>query len=207
MPNSTSDHRGQFIVFEGIDGSGKSTQVQLLADYLTLLGKKVFITREPSPGNIGQLIRKGLRKELVFTEATLAALFLADRIDHLEGQDGIWQMLEEGITVICDRYFWSSFSYHALGLPMEWVISIHQRIIDLYPPDVTIFLDIDVETSMKRIGTRGEETELFENRTTLTKVRNNYLKVFEKYADDHHIEVIKADRTVDEIKADISALF
>ncbi len=197
-----ADSRGKFIVFEGIDGSGKSTQARLAAEYLSFIGKKVHLTREPTTRPIGKLIREALSGTFEVSEATMAAMFLADRIDHIQNEeDGIIKLLNEGYTVISDRYFWSSFAYHSLTLDMDWVISIHEKVIKICPPDLTIYLDLNVASSLNRIDARNETQEIFENREVLTKVYNNYEQAFARYHDVLKITKVNADQGIEEIAA------
>lgn len=198
------NNRGKFIVFEGIDGSGKSTQAVLAKEYLEFLGKKVYLTREPSSRPIGKLIRQALTKQFEISEASIAALFLADRLDHIQNQDdGILKFLDEGYFVISDRYFWSSFAYHSLSLPMDWVIGLHEKVFELCPPDLTLFLEISAEDSLKRVDAREGERELFEQKEILSKVENNYNKAFESLNDRFIIEKINARQDIMTISAQI----
>lgn len=198
--------RGRFIVFEGIDGSGKSTQAKLAAEYLLSKGKQVHLTREPTTRPIGKLIREALSGNFNVSESTMAAMFLADRLDHiLNEEDGIIKLLNEGYDVISDRYFWSSFAYHSLSLDMAWVISIHKKVIDICPPDLTIYLDLNVEASLQRIAERNEAEEIFENQEILTKVYNNYNQAFGLFEDKMSISRINADQAIEQIQRDIIA--
>ncbi len=196
--------RGRFIVFEGIDGSGKSTQARLLAEYLQFTNKQVYLTREPTTRPIGVLIRQALSGDFEVAESTMAAMFLADRLDHIQNDvDGILKALGQGIDVITDRYFWSSFAYHSLTLDMEWVVSIHKKVMELCPPDITIYLDLEVANSLQRIDNRNEATEIFENEETLTKVSNNYKEAFSKYGKGMNIKFINANQKIDTIQQEI----
>src|SRR5687767_4680396 len=104
-----------FLAFEGIDGSGKSTQVKKLAHKLAEEGHKVCTTCEPTTGPIGKMIRDIFNHRMEGDQRTIAALFAADRLEHLlNKQDGILKKLEEGYTVITDRYYFSSYAYHSV---------------------------------------------------------------------------------------------
>ncbi len=193
--------RGRFIVFEGIDGSGKSTQARLAAEYLTFIGKKVHLTREPTNRPIGKLIREALSGQFEVSEATMASMFLADRIDHIQNQEeGIIMLLNDGFDVISDRYFWSSFAYHSLSLDMDWVIGIHEKVLEICPPDLTIYLDLKVNASLERIGTRNEQQEIFENKEVLTKVYDNYARAFDKFSDRFNIAKVNAEQSIEAIQ-------
>ena len=111
---------GLFFALEGIDGSGKSTQLQLLAGRLEAAGIPCLTTREPTDGPIGQLLRQVLTRQLSCDSRVVAPLFAADRLDHiLNAGTGVLQALERGITVLSDRYYFSSYAYQGVDLPLE----------------------------------------------------------------------------------------
>lgn len=197
--------RGQFIVFEGIDGSGKSTQVDLLANHLISDGHKVHVTKQPSDRFVGKAIRKVLSREVTIPPQALAGMFLADRYDHILGEDGILTMLDAGIDVICDRYYWSSFAYHGLDMDMQFVMDIHKEIFELLTPDLTIFIDILPEISVKRIAKRSGQRDLFEKESILSSVRENYLAAFAKFP-DANIQNVDGDQSVEDVSKVIVGL-
>ncbi|MCG8553602.1 MAG: dTMP kinase, partial [Desulfobacterales bacterium] len=120
-------NRGSFVVFEGIDGSGKTTQVQLLCKRLASTGAQFFATCEPTDGPVGRLIRRMLSGDLHADQRTIASLFAADRTEHLmDPETGIRQMVDNGVTVVCDRYYFSSYAYHSQYMDMEWVIQANR---------------------------------------------------------------------------------
>ena len=169
-----------FIAFEGIDGSGKSTQVKLLAENLSKAGHKVYSTFEPTDQPIGAMIRSIFSKKMTADERTIAALFAADRLEHLlNAHYGMLQKLAEGYTVITDRYYLSSYAYHGVHVPMDWVITLNEPCAALKRPDLTCFLDISPEVSMQRIVKSRENIELYE---TLENQKNVHNKYFEAMA-------------------------
>ena len=106
-----------FIALEGLDGSGKSTQVIPLADKLNAEGVKVYITAEPTTSRIGSMIKDIFNHKMEADHRTIAALYAADRLEHvLNKKDGILKKLEEGYTVITDRYYFSSYAYHGVHM-------------------------------------------------------------------------------------------
>ncbi len=187
-----------FIVFEGIDGSGKSTQAKLLAKKLESQGKKVHLTRQPTNRFVGQSIRKVLQKEITLPHEALAALFLADRYDHILGENGMLQYLDQGYIVLCDRYYWSSFAYHSLDLPLEFLIAIHTEVMQVLQPGITIYLDVDPHASIDRISKRSNTTELFEKTELLSRIRTNYIKAFESLPEQKVIQIDGA-QSIEEI--------
>jgi dTMP kinase len=151
-----------FIVLEGIDGSGTTSQTAALSRILDARGHRVLQTREPTDGVIGRLIRTKLAVSAdPLDRAALALLFAADRLDHLERE--IEPALARGETVICDRYLLSSWAYQSLDCPLEWVRAINSR---ARRPDLTLFVDVDPGEAMRRVHGRqaaGESTpEFFE---------------------------------------------
>ena len=175
-----------YIVFEGIDGSGKSTQIQLLKEWLEANGFSVETFVEPTDSEVGKLIREVLQRPDAQTEAvqkTLALLFAADRMlimDELENESKI---------IISDRSFISSLAYQE---PADWV-----EVLNKYAkkPDLIILLDLDVTKSVSR--TSGKDT--FENEEFLSRVRGNYLKIVKDY--EH--QIINANNGVNKVSSDI----
>lgn len=179
------EKKGKFIVFEGIDGSGKSTQIQFLSDRLRKAGIACETTAEPSERPIGTMIREILTGERKMDNRVVAALFAADRLDHiLNEEDGLLSKLENGTTIICDRYYFSSYAYNGVDMPMEWVIETNSQSSRLLKPTVNVFIDLDPDTALERIARNRQRTELFEKKSRLEKVRENYYDVFEKMQDE-----------------------
>lgn len=193
-----------FIAFEGIDGSGKSTQAKLLAERLTAAGYKVYLTFEPTDSEMGKLIRKIFSVERPADEHVIAALFAADRLDHiLNTTNGIKKKLEESYIVICDRYYLSSYAYHSVHVDMDWVIQLNSVSAQLLKPDFYFFIDVDVETSMLRIAASRTSTELYETSDNLRKVRENYFKAMEKLHSNENIIIINGKQELDIITEEI----
>lgn len=199
--------KGLFIAFEGIDGSGKSTQSKLLAEYLESKGHKVHLTCEPTTGAIGKMIRSIFSGKQPADQHTIAALFVADRLEHLLNQtDGIIKLMNEGVTVISDRYYFSSYAYHSAHVDMNWVIEINKKCAELLRPNLNIFIDISPEESMQRINQNRATTEMYETLDNLVKVRSMYLKAFELMKDDEKISVIGGNKDIDETQTAIRNL-
>lgn len=173
--------RGKFIVLEGPDGAGISTQTALLRSGLAARNIPVFATKEPTTGPIGAVIRQALTRRLVYPPSepigddVLALLLAADRLDHIRAE--ILPRLETGINVICDRYRLSSYAYQGRTLGQRWVRSLNSRSI---APDLTIFIDVPPEVSQSRIASRGGYVELYEAEERLRPIYANYLKVVQE---------------------------
>lgn len=144
--------RGKFVTFEGCEGSGKSTQLRLLAEYLKASGADFIMTREPGGSDISEEIRKIILngKNTEMCDECEALLYAAARIQHLKEKVG--PALETGKLVVCDRYVYSSLAYqgYARGLGEEFVEGINRAAIESYPPDITVFLDISPAAAFER---------------------------------------------------------
>lgn len=193
-----------FITFEGIDGSGKSTQSRLLADHLISLGHKVHLTFEPTRSPIGSLIRDVFSHQRVLNQKTIAALFVADRLEHiLSEEDGILKMLSDGYTVICDRYYFSSFAYQSEYMPLEWIIRANEEAMTLARPDMQIYIDVDPALSMQRINQGREAIELYETLDNLTGVKNRYDSILKQFADTENISRFNGNQSPEALFTEI----
>ena len=176
--------RGKFIVLEGIDGSGKSTLAQGLCNKMTAYGFICEKTYEPTNGPIGQLIRAAFKRDIILSEESIAALFVADRIDHIQNsKSGLLSLLDKGVNIICDRYVFSSYAYHVPYVSMEWVIHANSICTDLLIPDLIIYLDLPVEISLQRLSTSRSNMEIFETAERLNQVAQNYESVLSHFSD------------------------
>ncbi|MBK7587426.1 MAG: dTMP kinase [Bacteroidetes bacterium] len=181
-------HTGRFIAFEGIDGSGKSTQLVMLKQQLEAAGYKVYNTFEPTDNQIGSLIRDILKGKQSADQLTIAALFAADRLHHiLNAEDSLLKKLQEGFIVLCDRYYFSSYAYHSVYVDMDWVIEINKKSAELLQPALNVFIDVDPETAMQRIQQNRVDTELYETLDMQQKVYMNYQRAFDKLNHQEHI--------------------
>ena len=197
---------GKFIVFEGIDGSGKSTQIKLLEERLKASGREVYTTAEPTASVSGGLLRDALSGVSKRSACELAALFLLDRINHnVTEAGGIAKMLEAGYDVICDRYYYSSIAYQGSETDFEWVKTLNISCPEIRRPDVCIFLDLDPDTSLARIEKGRAVTEIYEKKDKLAAVRASYKRVFESLGDSENVKIVNAARTPEEIAEEIFA--
>ena len=195
-----------FIALEGIDGSGKSTQVKLLAQKMTNAGHKVYTTFEPTDGMIGSVLRKILKGTIKADHRVIAGLFLADRLDHLLNEEtGIVKKMQEGYTVITDRYYFSSYAYHGTHMDMDWVIEANKMCAQILKPDINIFIDVPPEISMQRINAGRDSTELFETLESLKNVRKKYFEAFEKLKHIDRIFITDGNRSSESIAKDIQS--
>jgi dTMP kinase len=196
--------KNYFIVFEGIDGSGKSTQVKLLSDRLIKEGFKVYTTFEPTDSTIGLIIRDIFKHKMEADHKTIAALFLADRLNHLQNDlNGILKKLKEGYTVISDRYYFSSYAYHGTHLDMDWVIAANSLCAGLLRPDINIFIDVPPDVSMQRLSEGRNMMELYESSENLHEVRKKYLESFDKLKQEENIFITDGNRSSEIIFTDI----
>ncbi len=189
-----------FIVFEGIDGAGKTTQINLLADALRAKGYDPYVTAEPTGMPTGREIRRVLSGAVQKTPTQVAAMFVQDRIDHnVDPTEGIEAMLAAGKAVICDRYYYSSLAYQGSLTDFDWVMAANCTCPEIRHPDLCIFLDLSPEESMKRITKGRTSTEIYEKAETLEKFRARYLDVFQRLsAQGEKIAIIDASGTIEQ---------
>jgi len=192
MTSKKSRRRGRFIVLEGIDGSGTTTQLKHVTDWLGKRGELVHTTREPTDGPLGLVLRQILRGRLVATPfaaghdlkpqpidaGAVALLFAADRLDHLHNE--IVPQLEAGRHVVCDRYVLSSLAYQSVECDLRFVRNINEKALT---PDLTIFLRVRAEVAMARIESSRTQKDSFEQLPLQKKVAANYDKILESYRD------------------------
>ncbi len=178
-----------FIVLEGIDGSGKSTQADLLQLYFERRGETAILSPEPTAGPIGKLIRQALQTEILLFltpqqfEHQMGYLFAADRYYHLHNQDdGVLKaLIQDQSHVITPRYYFSSFAYNAHSSE-DWDF-IHRLNQGFPAPDLLIYLDLSVEEALLRINERkaGQNQECYEKEEKLREVSHNYQKILQDY--------------------------
>jgi dTMP kinase len=185
-----------FIVFEGIDGGGKSTQIKMLAEHFKAGGYEVELHMEPTKEAIGRLLWTYMRsKDRSFTPETEALLFAADRIEHGKV---IKKALEMGKIIISDRYVHSSLAYQgAADVDVKWMKSLNKHALK---PDLVILLDIDPDKSLKRVSDRSRT--VFEESEYLKKVRAEYLR----YAEAGELEIVDATQPIEDVHAEILEL-
>jgi len=194
--------KNRFIVVEGLDGSGKSTQIKMLKEYLESKGEKVFMTAEPSEGRIGKTLREMLSEDIPTDMYFQAGMFLADRIDHCTNpENGIKKMIEEGYTVISDRYYYSTFAYQGTKSDMDYIMKINLDCPAILRPDVCIFLDLNPEICKGRIDTNRGKTEMYEKNIEVMKsIRKNFLDVLNSLKDRENIKIINAEGSIEDIQ-------
>ncbi len=196
---------GIFITFEGADGCGKTTQQMLAADYLESKGYEVLITREPGAKGLGEDIRKILLDyKGPVSERCESLLFLADRAQHVDNM--ILPAIENGQIVLCDRYTDSTVAYQGYGRQqnLERIKKLNDFATNLLKPDLTFVFDIDVETSMQRVGKEKDRMES-EGKEFHNRVRNGYLKLAEE--EPNRIKVLDAAKSIDEIHEEVKKYF
>lgn len=167
------DSRGSFIVFEGLDGAGTTTQLRRLRDVLSQLGLGVETTNEPTNGPIGAALRQTIEGRVHLDPVAQALAFAADRADHLfNTYNGVELSLKSGSWVLCDRYLMSGLAYQASsGIDLEWLRSANKFFMT---PDATIFIDTPVDVCLRRINARGQHVELFHDSDRLGAVQRQY---------------------------------
>lgn len=194
-------NKPKFIVFEGIDGAGKTTQIELLRKALEEKGFPCQTTAEPTDLPSGREIRAALAGKIEKTPLEMAEMFAHDReLHNIDPEIGVNSMLSDGFTVISDRYYYSSLAYQGAALGYETVAKLNFDNQSIRTPDLCVFLDLTPERSLERIGKRGEETEIYENFDYLTKTRAMFFDVFDRLtARGEKIAVIDAYGSVEEV--------
>ncbi len=202
--------RAKFFVIEGLDGSGVTTQAERLKNWLDKRGYEVSLTKEPTDGPVGALIRLHLARRLFFEKAkdsfaplddyTLALLFAADRMDHLNNV--ILPRLDSGIIVISDRYYLSSLAYQSLKLDLGWIKQMNSNCMR---PDLTLFIDVPAQISKKRIERQRWHVELYEDIEILERVQQSYLKIIrELLLEGEKIKIINGNQPVQKVHSEVT---
>ena len=200
-------NKGYFISFEGIDGSGKSTQIQKLAEFLKARDFDIVITREPGGSKGGEEIRNLLLQGNVdrWSAETEILLFTAARRDHLE--QIILPALEEGKIVICDRFTDSTRMYQGMrGVNLRNLVDTLNEKVIKFDPDLTIVIDINPEISLKRAKSRKTVEERFEDFGVdlQMKMRKGFLELAKEFS--NRIEVVNGQQSIDNLAKDICSL-
>ena len=197
--------KGMFITFEGADGCGKTTQMKLLAEYLEEKGVSVVITREPGGKGLGEKVREILLNyDGPVSDRCESFLFLADRAQNIDTI--VNPAVEEEKIVLCDSHIDSTVAYqgYGRGLDIERIKMLNNIATNWRKPDLTLVFDIDVETSMKRVGAEKDRMESagieFHNR-----VREGYLEIAKQ--EPQRIKVIDASKSIEEIHREVIKIF
>lgn len=171
------NYPGFFVDIEGLDGSGSSTQVRLIAKALKEEGIKAYTTKEPTRGPIGKLVRKALKGEFnSLPPSSVQLLFAADRGRHLNEE--IIPRLKKGQMVVTDRYAWSSVAFGSVDLAQNWLLELNK---DFILPDLTVFIEVPPDVCLERITKEKEGLELFEKEEHLAQAWGAYHALVSKY--------------------------
>ncbi len=204
---NTEKKRGRFIVLEGIDGAGKTTQAELLEAHLRSMGREVYRTAEPTPYPTGVRLREALGGKTKKSECEMAVMFVLDRIAHnLHPTEGIEAVLDSGTDIICDRYYYSTLAYQGHSTDYEWVKSMNLSCPEIRRPDICIYLDLTPEQSLDRISRGRDSVEIYENEETLRRVRQAFFGVFDDLKCTDNIAVVDAYKAPEEIAEKIASL-
>ena len=189
-----------FVVFEGPDGSGQTTQAKLLADYLQNKGISVFQTKEPTNDTIiGKMIREVLQNKIKVHEDTLQLLFVADRAEHLHSQ--IEKRLDAKEWVVCDRYIMSTLAFgSASGVSPDWLKKLNEKFIW---PKYTFLLDVPADVCIERIAKTRGTFEYFEKKEKLEKILKKYKEIA---ADRGDVFVLDGTKKIEEIHENIKKI-
>ncbi len=197
----------RLVVLEGLDGAGTTTQARRLVDDLNAAGRAAHLTREPSDGPVGRLIREMLVgghaiPGASISQGTFGLLFAADRLDHLQRE--VEPALAAGTIVVSDRWYHSSLAYQGTGAERAWIGVLNQR---ARVPDLTILLRVRPEVAAERRLAAGRTQELFEDLAMQRKVSAGYDEVCaELIGRGERIEILDGERPLDEVAATIRGL-
>ncbi len=188
--------KGLFITFEGIDGSGKTTQLQLLYEKLLAMNKPVIRLREPGSTELGEKIRNVISdKYIEISDYAELLLFFASRVQLIK--ESINPALEEGKIVLCDRFNDATIAYQSYGrgVPLDIASTLEKLFILPLKPDVTFLLDCRYETAVKRMNSRPNQTRIeLLDKTFFKKVKNGYLGLAKN--EPERFVVINADEDI-----------
>jgi len=203
------NRKGKFIVFEGLDGSGKSTQLESLRKQLRALcapaGKrKVFVTREPSDSVPGSICRGIGKRSVLVQPETEALLYAADRYEHVKME--ILPPLLAGNYVICDRYYFSNYAYQSTDSNLTDLLAYNKAAMDLLRADATIFIDVSPEECEKRRAIERATEEKYENVEFARMVKEQYFKAFELLKAQENILIVDGTGSPGEIFDDLWAV-
>jgi dTMP kinase len=195
---------GRFIVLEGLDGAGTTTQGRRLVERLNASGRPAELHAEPTAGPLGRIIRQVLRGELSVggpeRERIVALLFAADRLDHVGGH--VAPALQAGRHVISDRYLPSSLAYQSVFCDPSWVATLNRH---ARTPDLTIFLDVPPDVGLARVTARTGTRERYEVLDTLARVHEGYQRWLQG-PHDHPVEVLDGTLAIDVLAGRIDDL-
>ena len=183
----------KFVVFEGIDGAGTSTQMRLLAERDS--GKKIAFTAEPTERPTGKFLRQILAGKEKVSPQTAAYLFAADRAEHLWGQGGIVDQTKNGLTVVSDRYLFSNLAYQGVTCGEDLPKTLNSP----FPlPQLLFFFDISAQKSLERVEKRGEAKEIYENEKFLNDTAFRYRAIIDRYKklENSGMRIVELDATL-----------
>jgi dTMP kinase len=193
-----------FIVIEGIDGCGKTTQIELLKTKFKSQSMKVIDTAEPTDGPIGSLVRNIMKGRIQTDQSTIAALFAADRLDHINNPvNGMLKKMDEGYNIICSRYYFSNYAFQSEYVPIEWLVSMNSLSKNYIQADHTFYINVDPEVSIERISKGRSEIEMYENIEKLTKTHESFLKHFNEQGEGENIHLIDGHQGIEDIGDEI----
>lgn len=197
-------HTNPFFALEGIDGSGKTTQIEFLKAHLEKKGHHVFSTCEPTKSPIGKMIRDVFSGKMNADQHVIAALFCADRLNHLYNtSNGLIEILKTH-AIISDRYYLSSLAYHGAHVDMQWVLDSNRPAMQALYPTAHIYIDMDPKVCMQRIAENRKHRELYETLDNLTAVRDAYERAIAFLPERDVVLRINGNQPVDKVRRDIA---
>lgn len=191
MKETTRPVWKNFIVLEGLDGSGTTTQLHNIENYAAAQGRPHWGTWEPTDNPLGLLIRQALRKEIQLHPETLARLYSSDRFEHLYGSGGIKERIDRGELVVSDRYLFSSLAYQTLDRDFDTILGLNN-----FPlPEKLLFIDVPWRVCEARRKVRDEKEELFDGKSLQQRISDNYERALKTFSDTP-MEIYRIDGTL-----------
>ncbi|MGE5182845.1 MAG: dTMP kinase [Acidobacteriota bacterium] len=195
---------GRLIVIEGLDGAGTTTQARRLVEHLTARGQRAHLTREPSDGPVGRLIREMLTGAHAIagqklSQGTFGLLFAADRLDHMQRE--VEPEIAAGATVVSDRWYHSSLAYQGTGADRDWIAMLNAR---ARRPDLTVFLKVRPEVAAERRMAAGRTQELFEDLQMQREVDAGYRATIDELAaQGERIVIVDGEQSEDDVFGEV----
>ncbi|MDR1168869.1 MAG: dTMP kinase [Heliobacteriaceae bacterium] len=196
--------KGLFITFEGADGCGKTTQLNLLAQYLEKQGKEILVTREPGAKGLGEKLREILLNyDGEVSDRCEFFLFLADRAQHIDTI--VTPAIQSGKIVLCDRHIDSTTAYqgYGRGIDIDRINKLNMAATNNKKPDLTFVFDVDAKTAAKRVGKSKDRMESAGS-AFFNRVRQGYLELAKQ--EPERIKVINAARSIEEVQEEVKKI-
>jgi len=182
----------KFIVIEGLDGSGKTTQAARLKERFINENIPIFSTNQPSNSELGKMARAVTQGKFKLENEALSLLFSAEHYQHLK--EAIEPALTRGEYVLCDRFYYSNVAYQGIdSATIERIVGYIRAVLETRRPDITLFLDVEPETCINRISSNRDEISIYESLSQLKQQRERYFSIFNRLKEKDNVVIINAN--------------